>query len=125
MKTEKTFGAPAGGGVRPLKSDGIMPEEALLRKDRASDAEINKGGRGIADQHLGPVEGEATKAIVRATIGKLTIGKVVTVRPGTDLTVIGKLIPRRDEIIGPIGTGRIARLGNRDRLVVRRAWSCW
>ena len=31
VKTEKTFGAPAGGGVRPLKSDGIMPEEALLR----------------------------------------------------------------------------------------------
>src|SRR5207244_4611755 len=30
VKTEKTLGAPAGGGVRPLKSDGIMPEEALL-----------------------------------------------------------------------------------------------
>src|SRR5262245_21057039 len=30
VKTEKRFGAPAGGGVRPLKSDGIMPEEALL-----------------------------------------------------------------------------------------------
>src|SRR6267378_1838382 len=30
VKTEKRLGAPAGGGVRPLKSDGIIPEEALL-----------------------------------------------------------------------------------------------
>src|SRR6476620_12643260 len=30
VKTEKTLGAPAGGGVNPLKSDGIIPEEAKL-----------------------------------------------------------------------------------------------
>ena len=100
-----------------------MPEEELL-SSRAR-VEVNKSSRGIADQHFGPVEGEATEAIVGRAIRELTIGKVVTVRPGADLTVIGKFIPRRDEIISPIFTGRIARLGNGDRLVVWRRGSCW
>src|SRR5439155_25777020 len=46
--------------------------------------------------------------------------KVVTVRPGADLTVIGKVIPRSDKVKGPIGTGRVAGLRDSDRLVVRR-----
>ena len=68
----------------------------------------------------GPVEGEATEAIVAQAIRKLTISKVIAVRPRSDLTVIGKFSPRRDKIVSPIFTGRVGRLGNRDRLVVWR-----
>src|SRR5262249_4880145 len=91
------------------------------KAQRRTSVEINEGGRGIADQHFGPVESEDAKAIESDAKGKLAVRKVVTVRPGADLTVIGKFIPWRDEIIGPIGAGRIACLRNGDRLVV---WRC-
>src|SRR5262249_10876260 len=80
----------------------------------------NKSRRGIADQHFGPVESEAAKAIEGHPKGELTIRKVVSIRPGADLTVIGKIVPRGDEIIGPIRTGRVARLVNGNRLGIGR-----
>ncbi len=91
-----------------------------FRRGRArGEVEIDEAGRGIAREHLRPVEGEGARAQEeRLRLVELVVRHVVRVGPDPELGIVVELVVRHHEVVQVVGAGGVGRLGDREELVV-------